>query len=215
MHNAVPDPVIASSALAGLPLLSTTPAHWASQALANPIALLADHAYLERKAASNALELINRWPQRDQPGEWVSILAAVARDETAHLHSVSRLLAKRSGALPRTHRNAYATALHALVRRGSGPFELLDRLLVSALIEARSCERFAVLMTHCEDAELAEFYRGLYFSELGHYKVFLRLARDLERPDACDARWHELLGAEARIIATQDPGPRMHSGVAN
>ena len=198
-----------------LPLQGQTPERWAAQALSDPLALLGDHAYLERKAASNALELINRWPDPDCPADWVSILAAVARDETTHLHAVSRLLAARGGRLPRAHRSAYAGALHGLVRRGQGRLELLDRLLVSALIEARSCERFVVLARCCEEAELADFYRGLHTSELGHYKVFLHLAGALATPDDLAVRWREMLLAEAQIIATQAPGPRMHSGVAD
>ena len=198
----------------GLPLLSRTAPAWAAQVLCDPLALLADHAYLERKAASNALDLINRWPHVDCPGDWVCILAAVARDETTHLHAVSRLLVTRGGQLPRTHRNPYATALHTLVRRGQGAFELLDRLLVSALIEARSCERFDLLTVACRDRELAEFYRGLLASERSHYQVFLHLAAEVATPAVGAARWQALLQAEAAIIAAQAPGPRMHSGVA-
>lgn len=205
---------MSASSLDRLPLKSTTPPRWTAAVLAEPLALLADHAWLERKAAANALELVNRWPRADAPGNWVTILAAVARDETVHLHAVSKLLTQRGGVLPRSHRNPYATALHALVRRGQGPLELLDRLLVSALIEARSCERFVALAEYCPDAELAEFYRSLQTSELGHYKVFLKLADEIELADGeVAARWAELLDAEAVILAAQPPGPRMHSGV--
>ena len=88
----------------------------------------------------------------------------------------------------------------------------MDRLFVSALIEARSCERFAVLAGATGDAELAAFYKALFSSELGHYKVFLRLANKIAGRAAAGARWQELLAAEARILAEQEPGPRIHSG---
>lgn len=197
-----------------LPLRYHTPASWAAEVLAEPLALLGDHAHLERKAAANALELVNRWPGAVCPDGWVSILAAVARDESVHLQAVSRLLAARGGTLPRVHRNVYASALHGLVRRGQGAHELLDRLLVSALIEARSCERFALLAAGAEDRELGDFFNSLRGSELGHYKVFLHLAGMLAGDGQWQARWHEMLDAEAAIMAAQPPGPRMHSGTA-
>ena len=196
-----------------LPLRYRTPDAWAACALQDPLALLADHAYLERKAASNALELINRWPHTADPGPWVKTLAAIARDETTHLHAVSQLLAARGGQLPRTHRNAYATALHALVRRGRGPHELLDRLLVSALIEARSCERFEVLARVAPERELADFYRNLWQSEYSHFSVFVQLAGLFVRPSELESRWHEMLDAEAAIIQAQVAGPRIHGGL--
>ena len=88
----------------------------------------------------------------------------------------------------------------------------MDRLLVSALIEIRSCERFAVLSEASEDTELKAFYRALYSSEMGHYKVFLRLARKVSGKAAVEARWQEMLAAEARILERQEAGPRVHSG---
>ena len=181
--------------------------------LRNPLALLSDHAYLERKAASNALELMNRWPEPVCPEGWVNTLAAVARDEAAHLNSVTRLLSQRGGRLERLHKNPYANDLRRLVRKGAGIQELLDRLLVSALIEARSCERFEVLSRVCQDAELGQFYRSLWGSEFGHYTVFLQLARDIVQQRSVEGRWSEMVQAEALIIASQPAGPRMHSGL--
>jgi tRNA-(ms[2]io[6]A)-hydroxylase len=89
---------------------------------------------------------------------------------------------------------------------------MLDRLLVAALIEVRSCERFSVLATASTDAELAAFYRSLFASELGHYRVFLHLAGQFTSQAVLDARWQEMLAAEAAILAAQEPGPRIHSG---
>lgn len=208
--------VTASPPTTDLPLRYHTPTAWATLALADAVSLLGDHAHLERKAASNALELVSRWPAGEaSPDAWVSILAAVARDETIHLHAVSRLLAARGGGMPRVHRNPYASALHGLVRRGQGTLELLDRLLISALIEARSCERFDLLAASGLDAELCAFFDSLRGSEQGHYRVFLHLAEMVVAGEERDRRWSELLDAEAGIIAAQVPGPRMHSGVGD
>ncbi|WP_165246297.1 tRNA isopentenyl-2-thiomethyl-A-37 hydroxylase MiaE [Paludisphaera soli] len=197
-----------------LPLLSRTPDAWAERALREPLALLNDHAFLEKKAAANALDLLNRWPEPTPPDVWTTTLASVAHDEAAHLNSVVRLLTRRGGRLERNHRNTYATALRGLVRTGRGNEELVDRLLISALIEARSCERFLALArcTAASDPELSRFYDRLGASELGHYRVFLVLAGHVLPDDAVQARWRELLEAEARILAEQPPGPRMHSG---
>jgi tRNA-(ms[2]io[6]A)-hydroxylase len=196
-----------------LPLHSRTPAEWGQDVLADPIALLADHAFLEKKAALNAIQLLERWPKEWLPG-WVETMTSVARDEAAHLAQVTRLLIRRGGQLERGHKNPYANALRGLVRKGEVISETLDRLFVSALIEARSCERFAVLANATRDAELSAFYKALFSSELGHFKVFLRLAQKIERKDAVEERWQEMLAAEAEILARQEPGPRVHSGVA-
>jgi tRNA-(ms[2]io[6]A)-hydroxylase len=183
---------------------------WARAVLADPIRLLMDHAFLEKKAASNALELLTRWPGEFVDG-WVDTMTSVARDEAAHLAQVTRILRRRGARLDRLHKNPYANALRLLVRKGH-PGETLDRLLISALIEVRSCERFAVLAAASEDSELTEFYSALFASEFGHYRIFLDLARKIASSKAVDARWQELLAEEARILAAQEAGPRIHSG---
>jgi tRNA-(ms[2]io[6]A)-hydroxylase len=196
-----------------LPLRYQTPATWAREVLGRPLELLNDHAHLEKKAAANALELLNRWPEPRPPENWVAAMTAVARDEVEHLATVCRLLARRGGKLTRQHSNPYASALRALVRQGAGKDELVDRLMVSALIEARSCERFKLLGEACDDdAELRKLYRGLWASEHGHYRTFLQLAEEIEPADRVAKRWEELLGAEAQIIEGQPSGSRMHSG---
>ena len=194
-----------------LPLHSATPLEWGRAALAEPLSLLMDHAFLEKKAATNALELLTRWPNEWLDG-WVEAMTGIARDEMAHLAQVVRILLSRGGRLERFHKNPYANGLRQLVRKGE-PAELLDRLLVAALIEARSCERFSVLAAASADGELAGFYRALFASELGHYRIFLNLARKFTKEAELEARWREMLGAEARILAEQEPGPRIHSGL--
>ena len=97
-----------STKTADLPLLYQTPDCWAAAVLREPLKLLNDHAHLEKKAASNALELLNRWPEPNPPENWVAAMTAIARDEAEHLGVVTRLLARRGGRLTRHHRNAYA-----------------------------------------------------------------------------------------------------------
>src|SRR6516162_11557417 len=93
-----------------LPLRFHTPLRWADEALRAPLAVLNDHAHLEKKAASNALELLNRWPEPSPPENWVAAMTAVSRDEVEHLAVVCRLLARRGGRLTRQHSNPYASA---------------------------------------------------------------------------------------------------------
>src|SRR5213595_4114651 len=119
---------------AELPLRYATPIEWAAAVLAAPLELLNDHAHLEKKAAANALELLNRWPEPNPPENWVAAMTAIERDEVEHLATVSRLLARRGGKLSKSHGNPYASELHKLVRKGLGPGELADRLMISALI---------------------------------------------------------------------------------
>ena len=195
-----------------LPLRHRTPTRWATMALQHPLVLLNDHAHLEKKAATNALELLNRWPEPCPPENWVAAMTAIARDEVEHLAVVVRLIARRGGRLTRMHRNPYASQLRSLVRSGMGPDELMDRLMISALIEARSCERFKLLADVATDKELAKLYRGLWASEAGHYRVFIDLARQLKTATPVEARWNQMLDAEAAIIADQPTKPAMHGG---
>lgn len=204
---------------ADLPLRYITPDAWAAAVLAEPLALLNDHAHLEKKAGTNALDLLNQWPDPKPPEYWVEKMTAIARDEVEHLAIVTRLLARRGGRLTKFHKNPYANDLRGHVRRGEGPLDTMDRLMVSALIEARSCERFEILSRNCEDRELSRLYSGLWASERGHYLSFLELSRQLldrSTPRAAavvEERWQEWLRIEARVIGAQPPGPRMHSGL--
>ena len=197
-----------------LPLLVTTPDRWAEEVLQEPAHLLNDHAHLEKKAAQNALELLHRWPEPCPPENWVVAMTAVAKDEVEHLALVVRLLARRGGTLTKSHRNDYARALRGEIRSGGEP-ETIDRLMVSALIEARSCERFEILSRRCPEEALAKVYRALWASEKGHYLSFIDLARQVAArtgdEDEVERRWAEMLDREAEIVVRQRPGPRMHS----
>src|SRR3954453_3919681 len=112
---------------AELPLRYQTPPQWAREVLERPLELLNDHAHLEKKAAANALELLNRWPEPNPPENWVTAMTAVARDEGGPRAVVPPLLARRGGRLARSHANPYASGLHKLVRKGRGSEELIDR----------------------------------------------------------------------------------------
>lgn len=189
-----------------LPLLYVTPEEWVEAALSDRSRLLNDHAHLEAKAASNALALLSRFPGAEAPRAWVSRLCRTAREEMEHLKLVLELLERRGGSYSKSHRNRYAAELHHLVRLGRGPLEILDRLLLSAIIEARSCERFQLLARHTDDAPLARLYGGLLASEARHYRLFFSLARSAWKEDEIVDRWHALLEAEAEIAARQPRG---------
>ncbi|MHC4909663.1 MAG: tRNA isopentenyl-2-thiomethyl-A-37 hydroxylase MiaE [Planctomycetota bacterium] len=196
-----------------LPLKITTPDEWAAVALSDTLALLNDHAHLEKKAATNALELLHRWPDPVPPDPWVRAMTAVARDEVEHLAIVTRLLSRRGGELTRNHSNRYAADLRDLIRMGQGKQELVDRLLVSGLIEARSCERFEILSRMCDDEELRSLYGELWTSEHGHYRIFVKLSYDVLPEAEVDTRWHSILEDEAAIIERQPVGSTMHGWV--
>ncbi len=193
-----------------LPLVWWTPDGWAESVLADELALLADHAQLEREAARNALRLMRRAPSEVDALQWTVRLNGVARDEVGHLGAVAARLADRGGELPRGFSNPYASDLRDLVRTGQGRDEVADLLLVSALIECRSCERFAHLAATGHD--LAGFFGSLMASELGHHRLFLTLAGWVVGEEAATTRWDQLLAAEGDIAAAQPPGPRIHSG---
>lgn len=202
-----------------LPLLLFTPAGWAEQALVDEIALLNDHAHLEKKAGQNALQLLHRWPDvlaASPPAvqQWTDTLQQIAEEEIDHLRIVLGLLHDRGGLFTKSHRNQYAGDLRDIERRGADPADLIDRLLVSALIEARSCERFLLLGNRTEKADLRKLFCGLWSSEHGHYRSFIALAKLFATEQEVDQRWQEVLQLEAAILARQPAGPRMHSWLA-
>lgn len=201
-----------------LPLQAFTPEQWAFAVLSDEVSLLNDHAHLEKKAALNALLLLHRWPDTLATNSahirlWTATLTQIAEEEIAHLELVLRLLDVRGGVFSKGHRNEYAAALRSCERTGADPGDLLDRLCVSALIEARSCERFLLLGQVAKSEELRKLYCGLWASEHGHYKSFLELAALFTPADILEQRWNEMLNFEAQCIQDQTPGARIHSWV--
>ena len=188
--------------------LPTDP-RWVDIAEKNIEEILVDHAYCEQKAASNGISLIVQFPQRQR---LVDVMAEVVAEEWNHFERVLAELKKRGYQLGPKRSDEYAVRLGKLERKG-GPIEqqLMDKLLIGALIEARSCERFKLLSEQIADPDLKGFYHELMVSEAGHYRTFLDLAREYMPAETVRLRWEELLRAEAEIIATLEiRGDRMH-----
>ena len=187
--------------------LPTDP-RWADIAEKNLVDILQDHAYCEQKAASTCISLIVQYPEREK---LVEALTPVVAEEWSHFEMVLDKLRARGAGLGRPRKDEYVGRLMQHVRKGERERQLLDKLLVSALIEARSCERFKLLWKQLDDAELQQFYYQLMVSEAGHYVNFLELARHYAGREVADARWQEFLALEADIIATLEVrADRMH-----
>ncbi len=187
-----------------LPLTATSPA-WVACALADLDAVHQDHLHCERKAAQSALSLVRSYPER---GDLVVAVARLAHEETAHVVQVGQLLARRGITATPDHGDEYASALRDLVRRPE-PLRLLDRLLVFALIEARSAERLALLAEAISDEATADLYRGLASAEVRHRDLFLDLAASVS-PDDWQARLAVLAAAESDVVARLPVRPRIH-----
>jgi tRNA-(ms[2]io[6]A)-hydroxylase len=166
-------------------------------ALSDPGRLLQDHAHCEKKAAATALSMVSAVPDRT---ELVGPLTALAQEETRHFFRVLAEIERRGLALGRCPVDPYARELQLRVR-GSGSTRLRDRMLVGCLIEARSCERFSLLASHCTDDRLKRLWGDLFEAEAEHHTLFLKLAGVLGGPEAARARLDELAEEEAAIVA--------------
>ncbi|WP_108446749.1 tRNA-(ms[2]io[6]A)-hydroxylase [Halomonas denitrificans] len=184
-----------------------TPDAWVAWALENPELLLIDHAQCEKKAASTAMSLLYRYV--DQP-LLLTKMSQLAREELLHFEQVVKLMEARGIVYRHISASRYAEGLRRHVR-GEEPERLIDILIIGALIEARSCERFARLIPHL-DAELAKFYRSLVKSEGRHFEDYLMLARRLATAPI-DARIAFFTDREAELVTTPDTVFRFHSGV--
>lgn len=171
--------------------------------------ILIDHAYCEQKAASSCISLIVHYPEKSK---LVEVLTPIVSEEWGHFQRVLKELKKLNIPLGRQRKDEYVGQLLQLVRnKGNYEEALLDRLLICALVEARSCERFKLLSEALEDKSLRKFYRELMISEAGHYRTFIELAEEYLPKDLVRIRWKELLAAEAEIIAGLKPrSDRMH-----
>lgn len=171
--------------------------------------ILVDHAYCEQKAASSCISLIILHPDRTK---LVDVLTPVVAEEWNHFERVLGELKKRGYGLGPPRKDEYIEALFKLMRKGgSREQQLMEKLLVNALIEARSCERFKQLWKNIPDEALSNFYHELMISEAGHYKIFLMLAKEYMAEDIVMHRWREWLAEEAKIMASLKPrGDRLH-----
>ena len=184
-----------------------TPAEWYAEAAKRLPELLIDHANCEKKAAGTALSLLYRYVDRP---ELLYRLSRLAREELRHFEQVLAAMGRHDVRYVHLSPSRYAGELRALVRSGE-PGRLVDTLLVGAIVEARSCERFSGLIAVLPP-DLAEFYDALLASEARHFRHYLELA-ELYAEESVDERLAVLLAAEARLIAEPDHQFRFHSGL--
>jgi len=187
--------------------LPTDP-RWVNIVESNIDEILTDHAWCEQKAATNALSLIINNPNYP---ELVSALLIIVKEEVEHFEMVHNLILARGKVLGIERRDSYVNELYKFMQKGgSRKSSLVDRLLFSAMIEARSCERFRVLSENIKDQELAKFYRELMISEAGHYTTFIGFARKYGEDIDVDKRWKDWLDFEASIINSYGKESTVH-----
>lgn len=187
--------------------LPTDP-RWAGLVEQDLAALLSDHAWCEQKAASNAISIIVRHPEHSV---LVRDLTHLAQEELQHFGMVVDRIHARGLVLQPERKDHYVNDLLTFIRKDGGREErLVDRLLFSAMIEARSCERFKMLSERLEDPELRAFYRELMISEAGHYTTFIGFARAFATSVDVDQRWQAFLAFEAGLMARYAKEPTIH-----
>ena len=188
--------------------LPTDP-RWVNIAQMNIEDILVDHAYCEQKAASSCISLIVQYPEKS---ELVEMMTPVVAEEWSHFERVIKQINKRGMKLGKMRKDEYVIQLQGILKKGgSREAQLVEKLLMNALIEARSCERFKMLHENIEDEELQKFYYELMISEAGHYKNFIALAKRYMPEDYVKTRWKEFLIEEAKIIQSLEVrGDRMH-----
>lgn len=188
--------------------LPTDP-RWANVAALSLEDILTDHAFCEQKAATQCISLIQKYPEHF---DIVEALAPIVTEEWGHFRMVLAELKKRGMALGRQRKDEYVNRLLEHQSKGlSRAEQLLHRLLICALIEARSCERFRILSENLEDEHLREFYRKFMISEAGHYRLFLDLAKKYFDKQMVREKWQDWLKAEKEILENMPlRGDRMH-----
>lgn len=183
-----------------------TPAEWVASATSHEHILLVDHANCERKAARAALLLCTRYHQSSQ----VQLtLSRIVREEMRHFEQVIGLLRELEYPLTELNAGRYAASLHRFARNNDSGS--VDDLLLAAIIEARSYERF-LLLSSVLRPPICDLYRKLGDSEFRHFQTYLEIARDYESRNVIDSRLQELLAVEATLISSEDPTFRFHSG---
>ncbi len=184
-----------------------TPDRWVENALENQSLMLIDHANCEKKAASTALSLINRYTDNF---DLLNKMSRLAREEMRHFEQVIALMKRRKITYVHVSASRYAAGLRDMARN-KDPHKLVDILIIGAFIEARSCERFAKLAPYL-DEELEAFYRSLLKSEARHYQDYLRLAKTLAGDVSIDDRIAEIAQRERELVEQPDTEFRFHSG---
>ncbi|MBI5916001.1 MAG: tRNA-(ms[2]io[6]A)-hydroxylase [Bacteroidetes bacterium] len=171
--------------------------------------ILTDHAYCEQKAATSCISLIQMYPDKE---ELVKNLAPIVTEEWGHFRLVLLELEKRNLKLGYQRKDEYVNELMKFEKKGGNREDrLLERLLICALIEARSCERFRLLSIHLAAEDLQDFYHKFMVSEAGHYRLFIDLAKNYFPERRVRERWQEYLVQEAKILSELElRGDRMH-----
>ncbi len=191
-----------------LKLKLPTDPRWVTIVESNIDEILTDHAFCEQKAATNAISLIVNFPECS---DLVDAMTELAKEELTHFEMVHEKIRARGKVLGRERRDEYVNELYAFVRKGyKREIVLVDRLLFSAMIEARSCERFRVLSENIQDPELAAFYHELMISEANHYTMFIKFAKQYANGEDVDKRWNEYLEYEATVIAKYGKRETVH-----
>lgn len=188
--------------------LATDPA-WVNIAEKSIEDILVDHAYCEQKAASNGISIIIKYPDKEK---LVNEITAIVAEEWGHFRKVLKELEKRGYKFGHKRKDEYVNELLKWIRKsGNHQEQMIDRLMVCAMIEARSCERFRLLSLHIEDEDLKKFYHEFMVSEAGHYITFINLAKEYEKEEVVMKRWDDMLEYEAEIIYSLDHrGDRVH-----
>ena len=187
--------------------LPTDP-RWVDIAEKNIEEILIDHAFCEQKAASTAISFIVQFPEKS---ELVEAMLELSQEELRHFQMVHERLLARGLKLGFARKDEYVQKLLDFFPKGRGRDDkLIHQLLIAALIEARSCERFRLLSEQLEDKELATFYRDLMISEANHYTLFLKFARQYGEREEVDAKWQSLLKYEAEVIANLKNEDKVH-----
>lgn len=187
--------------------LATDP-RWVDIVESNLEEILTDHAWCEQKAATNAITIITL---NSQHTELVTDLLKLAQEELEHFEMVHEIIKNRGYTLGRERKDHYVNQLFKFMNNGGSRQQaLVDRLLFSAMIEARSCERFKLLSERIKDEELSKFYRELMISEAGHYTTFLKFARQYGEGLDVEKRWQELIEFEGEIITNYGKKETIH-----
>ncbi len=187
--------------------LKTDP-RWVTIVESNIEEILTDHAWCEQKAATNVITIIT---YNSEHVDLVTELLEIAKEELEHFQMVHNIIKERGLVLGRERKDHYVNELFKFMRKdGSRNDAFIDRLLFSAMIEARSCERFKVLSQNIEDPELAKFYKDLMISEAGHYTTFLGFARKYTEKVDVDKRWKEWLDFEGELITNYGKKETIH-----
>lgn len=187
--------------------LATDP-RWVNLVETNIEEVLTDHAWCEQKAASNAITIITL---NSEHTDLVTDLLLLAQEELEHFQMVHDIIKKRGYKLGRERKDSYVNELYKFMNKGGNRLQsMVDRLLFSAMIEARSCERFKLLSTKIKDTELSKFYHDLMISEAGHYTTFIGFARKYGKDINVDKRWQELIHFEAEVIQNYGKSETIH-----